>query len=512
MKTMRLLVSAMAVWVVVNSSLTLAAQNIEPTRYEFELSSLKQEVHALPIDEQGVVLFFENLSHDSLRQTKWNFLLIDTNLRDKQNVSFVFGGHQTLTTTFRSTTDAIWVFNSKQKDDSTSIQVVDYNYSKSSFVARKLNLDIGSRIVSAAALDSSLLLTIATNNGGYALITDVRSWNIRRVDFGLINDYSVFKTDVVDNRFVVALKVFNKRKFEKTIFVSINKNGDVTSYDELANKNNSSMGRFCFATDGQGHLIVLATIETETDKKMEMKDVNMELERSTYGVCFAKFADTATIRYYAFNKLPRNSKVSQTQNVVQYTTKDEGKRAASPNYQLLPPQLVRLDTSLVFIGEAYAYEYRPETHIGYDFYGRSYPYTYYVFEGYNFFNTFIITFDYDGNITWTTNLNFSEPISHSLESNVSGSTIDSILIFASALKNEVRYKVFDHDGKVLINNENTNADFFYANDELSNEQSSNIEKWFANSLIMYGCQTIDNGRLVGKNKRNVFFVQRLDFR
>lgn len=511
MKTVRLLIAAVAVGALLLGRSSLSAQNIEPARYEFELASTKQNVHALPIDEQGVILFFEHIAADSARQSRWNFLLIDTSLRDRQNVSFRFDSRYSLTTSVKSGSDAVFVLNNRQKDDSSSVQIVDFDRNKSEFMAQRIKLPNGGKATSAAVLDNSLLLSVSEGEQGYSLLVDLRQWRVKRIDFDVEKDYSVFKTDVAGDRFVVALKLFEKRKFEKTLFISIDTSGNIIGRNELENKNNSSMGRFCFATDSAGHLIVLATIETETNKKVEMKEVNVEQERSTYGVCFAKYADTATIRNFAFAKLPRTF-ATRNQDVVQYKSKEDNRKSNTPNYQLLSPKLVTFDSTLVFVGEAYAYEYRPETHIAYDFYGRSYPYTYYVFEGYSFFTTFVVAFNSDGDIGWNANLNFSEPITMSLESNVSGAAIDSTLIFASALKNEVRYKAFGPDGHTTIASESTDADFFYANDELSDEPSSFVEQWFGNSFIMYGQQTIDNGRLVGKNKRNVFFVQRLDFK
>lgn len=511
MKTVRLLIAALAVGISVLGRLSLSAQNVEPTRYEFELASTKQNVHTMPVDEQGVILFFEHTAGDSARQSRWNFLLIDTNLRDRRNISFRFGARYSLTTMVKSGSDAVFVFGNDQKGDSSSVQIVDFYRNRSEFIAQRIKLPNGGKATSAAVLDSTLLMSVSEGGQGYALLVDMRQWHVKRIDFDIENDYSVFKTGVAGNRFVVALKLFEKRNFEKTLFVSIDTGGNIIARNELENKNNSSMGRFCFATDSSGHLIVLATIETETNRKVEMKEVNVEQERSAYGICFAKYGDTATVRNFAFAKLPR-SFATRNQDVVQYESKNENKKSTTPNYQLLPPKLVVSDSTLVFVGEAYTYEYRPETHIAYDFYGRSYPYTYYVFEGYNFFTTFVVAFNSDGDVRWNTNLYFSEPVTMSLESNVSGAAIDSTLIFASVLKNEVRYKAFGPDGHAVIANESTAADFFYANDELLDEPSSFVEQWFGNSFIMYGQQTIDNGHLAGKNRRNVFFVQRLDFK
>ena len=211
-----------------------------------------------------------------------------------------------------------------------------------------------------------------------------------------------------------------------------------------------------------------------------------------------------------FGNPQRVQTVKKANNIVECTP--ENSKHQPHTCLLVPPQLTKSGNRFIFTGEAYTYEYRPETRMSYDFYGRSIPTTYYVFEGYNFYNTLAIAFDEDGTVCWSTNFSFENPICKSLESRVSCTAIDSTIIFASPLKNEIRYKMLSSSGSTLVSDGGTKTDLFFANDELAEEESCGMEKWFGNTYIMYGTQTIDNGHLTGKNRRKVFFIQRIDFK
>lgn len=489
--------------------ITLRAQDLEPTRYELEFVSSKQTIHALPVDGQGVILFYDSPADDSLKQPLWTFIHADTNLRETANATFRLGRGSTMVAKAISGTQAAIVFQSKPKESAPELHIISLGGDKR-FAETRVPLGDGFSATDAALADSMLLVATKGNDTNKALIVDLQNGKATETGFGLTGNNVVFQMDAVADRFVAALKVFEKKRFVRTAFVTLDMRGNIVRTDSIANSSLGSLGRFCFGTDSIGNLIVLATLETETGKKKNAAAIGFETEREARGVCFAKFADSTTIRNFRFGSPKRTQVSKRTDNIVELTPSNS--KQPSPTCLLLPPQLTTSDDKLILTCEAYTYEYRPETRISYDFYGRSIPTTYYVFEGYNFYNTFVIAFDGDGNACWSNNFNFENPIRQSLESNVSCTAIDSTLIFASALKNEIRYRMFRNNGSVLLSDGSTKAELFFANDEIANETSCRIDKWFGNTCIMYGVQTIDNGRLTGKNRRNVFFLQRIDFK
>ncbi len=179
-------------------------------------------------------------------------------------------------------------------------------------------------------------------------------------------------------------------------------------------------------------------------------------------------------------------------------------------FQFFNPQLIKHNGQLIYSAEAYRPQYRTETRMDYDFYGRPIPYTYTIFEGYNFFNYLMAGFDAEGNLLWNNDFELRELLTPQLEQHVWTQTDSTGIIMVYNTNGRITSKLIDEEvviGKV----EQIRNETFYPTDRIQEESFSRIVHWYAQYYLAFGYQQIANNRLTNNNLRTVFYINKLAF-
>ena len=145
----------------------------------------------------------------------------------------------------------------------------------------------------------------------------------------------------------------------------------------------------------------------------------------------------------------------------------------------------------------------------YGYYG-GYPYTYTVFDGYDFFSEVLLAFDHDGNLKWQQSVKFDNELTYSLFPHASEGVCFDELVVASSSRNHLRYVAFDANGQQLMNQQSEKLDPIHGGDYVEDEYFAQIERWYGNRFIIFGSQIIQNGTQP-KPRRTVFYLQKVQY-
>src|SRR5690606_1316430 len=137
-----------------------------------------------------------------------------------------------------------------------------------------------------------------------------------------------------------------------------------------------------------------------------LKDAQETTAREAAGLFYLQLKPNgqSNIQYHPFASLPNIDNALASEDLMRYRQQQSrGKvniEETDIAFQFYEPQLIKQDSLLLFSAEAFRPRYRVESRIDYDFYGRPIPYTYTIFEGYQFFNTLLVSFNNEGGVNW----------------------------------------------------------------------------------------------------------------
>jgi hypothetical protein len=214
------------------------------------------------------------------------------------------------------------------------------------------------------------------------------------------------------------------------------------------------------------------------------------------------------LNFRNITEILNNEELAQVRNLID-KEKKRGKKQTL-NYKLLIHDLKHQDDSFVLLAEAYYPEYHQVSTMSYDFYGRPMPYYYSVFDGYRYFNAFVVNLDREGNLNWSNGIKIWDKRSMQLRKSVDiRQDSTGLAIF------------YNHDGKVISkvvdgytqlgNVEKTRLGTLYTGDVQIESSNGMIRHWYGDYFLAYGYQTLRNNQLGGGSKRRVFYFNKLIF-
>ena len=206
------------------------------------------------------------------------------------------------------------------------------------------------------------------------------------------------------------------------------------------------------------------------------------------------------------NKATRKKEKSATEEQSEETFDNE----KTMNLRLITHDIVMNDGQFIITSEAYNPEYHTNTQMSYDYYGRAFPTSYQVFDGFRYSHAFIAGFDSSGNMLWNNGMEMRDILTKYLNRKLNFAfDKDEIVLFYNA-NNKVASKVIK--GNTIVDNTSYTSLVSLRNtDQPVDEYLGTIEHWYDDYFIATGYQTIRNNYLES-NKRNVFYISKMAFR
>jgi len=190
---------------------------------------------------------------------------------------------------------------------------------------------------------------------------------------------------------------------------------------------------------------------------------------------------------------------------------ERGGRDIAVDHDLLAHDVFKWKDNYVFIAEAYYPEYRTVTTMVYDYYGRPYPSSYSVFEGYRYLTTFIAGFDSTGAIKWNNDLELRNMIAQNLRQKVLAWEDSDGLVLSYTYDAKIASKILT-DGVSAGSISYADIAPLSPRDKIYTDSNSNMVYWYSNYFLVYGYQNIRNSYQNDRNNKNVFYLNKIAFR
>ena len=363
------------------------------------------------------------------------------------------------------------------------------------------------------------MLTVNNKAGnGFLLQCDLYNHQFRTIKPNFSDDYVLFQlsADEREGVFVLAAREYVEKRYKATTFLVYSKTGGVVQRHRFENGENAAVGRMCFSFDAAHQLTVIATLERESNKKVDVEGVTEDFNKTAVGVIWIKFASEGMQhKTYLFKNIPDIDKALtasdrlRVQEELLKMRRGKKKEQGEIAFQFLTPRLVQFNGLSVFAAEAFQPVFHTETRMDYGFYG-SYPRYYTVFDGYDFFSEILLAFDEEGTLKWHRSLRFDNDLTEEMKPHAAELVSHDELVVVSPSHQVLRYEVFDPEGEALLDQQSFKMDFLYGADTFEDEYKAAVTPWFGDRFLVYGCQILQNG-ILRTPRRTVFYVQKVKY-
>ncbi len=188
------------------------------------------------------------------------------------------------------------------------------------------------------------------------------------------------------------------------------------------------------------------------------------------------------------------------------TAKDEGSKN-SLNYRVLMHSPQMQDDTVFLFSELYSAQYHMATTMNYDYYGRAYPTSYPVFDGYKYDGGFLLGFDKKGDLLWDNGAEIRGITTSFINQKMNFVQEDDVVSIFANVNGKISMKVVSNDD-VLEKTSYLNLAAKRGTDQVVNEYLGSIVPWYGKYFLAYGYQTIRNNHL-DQDKRTVFYMNKL---
>ena len=497
------------------------AQNAEAARYETVRWGKDQGARFVSLQETGVMAAVETDQTDEDKNRLWNFVTLDSSLYEQRSDLIPLPGKMRL---FEAKSDARWAaflfVNEKVgRSDSIPFCVVAFDRLERRFSTFADRLPERSVPHALALLDGTLMLTVNNKSAkGFLLQCDLESHRFGTIYPETENDMVLFQlsADEREGVFLLAAREYVEQRYKATSFWVYSRAGSLVERHRFENGENAGLGRMGFCFDASHQLTVIATLERENNKKVNVEGVTEDFSRIAVGATWIKFAKEGTqTRTYLFKDIPDIDQALTASDRLRVREellkmkRGKKKEKGEIALQFLTPRLLRYDGLEVFAAEAFQPVFHTETRMDYGFYG-AYPRYYSVFDGYDFFSEILLAFDAEGGLVWHTSLRFENDLTETLAPHAAELVSHDELVVVSPSHHTLRYAVFDRDGTPLLSQQEFKLDFLYGADSFEDEYGAGVLPWFGDRFLVHGCQLLQNG-LLRTPRRTVYYLQKVKY-
>ena len=500
------------------------SQQVEPVRYEVNRWSKEQGCQFQSFGKQGGLMLYETEKTDKEKHRLWNFSCIDSSLYETRNdliplpdkLTFVDSGSDDHFAAFLFVNDG-----NKKAADTLDFLVVSFNRKEKTYQTFWNKWPEKSVPLSVEVADGTMMMALNNRSGNGILYFYDLNNNTCRTVTPSSSSFVLFQTEAFAKAhcFVVAAKEYENKRFVSTSFWVYAPNGGLQGSYRFDNIPNAALGRMVLRFDEDKKLVVIGTLERETGKKVNLQGVTEDFDKESVGVVWMRFvSNTPESKIYLFKDMPEiehaltaSDRVRLREETLKNKKKDNPQKGEIA-FQFLTPRMCDFGELTIFIAEAFIPYYHTETRMNYGYYGYygGYPYTYTVFDGYDFFSEIILAFDRDGHLKWQQSVKFDNELTYDLFPHSSEGVCYDELVVASPYHNKLRYTAFDAQGQPLMNQQEEKLSPIYGADYVEDEYFAQMTKWYGSRFLVFGSQIIQNGSQP-KPRRTVYYLQKVQY-
>ena len=494
-----------------------AQDDTGPVRVEFDARAEVFEL--IPCGEMGALMFYESVKQVDAVNKAWVFIFYDKNLKAQwskeipvvQNLTFK--DHQIE----GENVYLVFLNNDKSRADVHNFQLLQVNIFDASFSHTGVFIPEKAQLVSYEIAGNTLAIGLNYwKEKALVLIKDIQTGKESKINF---EEDPTFLEDVKlsadGGQIFLTLNVYISKKRSSlylntyTLDGSLKESVSIVPAREFDKLMNAQIN-----LEDDGSIYLLGTFNGLNGKLSRSEEGNLGEESEGFYVAkvsggkqeFVKLG--SLLDFKNFTEILNNQELADIKNIIEKNNKKD--KTQSVNYEFLIHKMYKDGDEFIMLAEAYYPEYHQVSTMSYDFYGRPMPYYYNIFDGFRYFNAFIVSFDKDGNLNWSNGIKIWDMLSLKLLKKVEFyKDVDDVVLF------------YNHEGDIIskvVNGysdvgevEKTKIATSHSGDVLIEASSGMIRHWYNGFFIAYGYQTLRNSTLGGGSKRRVFYMNKLAF-
>lgn len=498
-----------------------SAQLVAPSRIEIPARIDVPSYQKVLLGEKGFLLFFESTEITEEGKRKWNFTLYDTNFQEQwvQNVVVTNGWGCFATTTGSGQAMFLFTQIEGRKSDNAGYEVLKFDLNENHFQLFGGSLPEKAKIVGFASIDNSAL--IGVNLDKYQtdlLLYDMDHFSVKSLPHGLSGQTLIqnITADTLAKQFLIGFKRFDSKRFKEEVFQVFDTQGQQILSVPLTTSP-YFLHSYLLSGEKKGTLIAIGSYDNSEGRRNSIGETADQdaLTFSSKGLFFIRI-DASGVqqqRYHPFEGFTNIYKALSKDDLMR--TRQRQSRSGDKKsrndiaFQFYKPRLHQIGNNYLFAAEAFKPQYRIETRMDYDFYGRLVPFTYSIFEGYNYFSGLIAGFNKQGDLLFSNDVELRDLLLQRLQSVVDVYSDSTDIVASFVRKGILTSKIMDQNGKELGQIEQTKVESLFSNDRVTEENYSEINWWYGTNFLISGYQRITNNKLRSDNPRNVLYLQKM---
>jgi hypothetical protein len=507
-----------AIFLILSSHL---ANGQRPVRMELPSRIDVPVYHLETLGSYGLLLFYESNEINEAGKRKWYFSLHNT-LLEEEWLQFVELADGMVLKQIQKTGNRLYMLFSmadKKRSDQPGFQLLSYDIDKQSFDLIGGSLPDKAEVTAFVLGNTQALITLSLPRyESDALLLNLQEGNLISLPLHA-TEQSILQTATFDQEaglFLLALKQYESSRFESDLFVAFDENANQNFRIVYNDPQERFIHSFVMQSSASKELLIIGSYNNRDRRDQRIREGSPDVQNEAAGLFYILFNDqhTSVTAFYDFKNFSNIYSSLSVQDLMRARQRQVRSRKQATNvpiqvaFQFYNQQLIPYQGNLVYAAEAFRPQYRTETRMDYDFYGRPIPYTYTIFEGFNFFNYMLAGFDRQGNLLWNNDFEMREVLSFEMKPNMIAIPDSAMLILAYNNKGRITSKLINKS-KTIGSVEQIRNDTFYPTDRLQEENFSGIKYWYNQYYITYGYQRIANNRLRDNNLRSVFYINKI---
>ena len=501
------------------------AQKLDAVRIEVSSDIDGEQFHVEPLEDDGIIIFYESNEVNKEDKRKWYFGLFDSNLKQRwlkfvpliDKIEFVssknIGGQLYL----------LFKNISQERTEFGYYEIVKYDKRKESFfkvsgsIPAKADVAGFDIVGNTACLALNLkkretdLVFINLNSG------DVNPIHINKETPGYIE--SLF-ADRINNTFYVSIKQNRDRRYIKEYLFSYSINGELLKDMSISNIEPLKYFRdYAFMVSLENELLIFGTYSIITGKNLSFKDIEEEIDEKSVGMYFMSIVNgkQESLKFYDFMRFNNISGAIGPSNISTSKMPQDTSNSArsssmvSASFNLTEPKVFLTDEDVyIFSTEVYRPYYKTETRMDYDFYGRPYPYTYNIFSGYEFYDAIVAGLSKNGDLIWSNDFPIVDVLTYSIKRNSTVFEDDDLISMAYVNNGSVISQTIE--GPADIDRSEMKIGTNSPQDRISQDENNYIMHWYGDYFLIYGYQKLKNRTMGDKSTRTVFYANKIAYK
>ncbi|HMM10618.1 MAG TPA: hypothetical protein PKE03_00795 [Bacteroidales bacterium] len=496
----------------------LQSQVVEPVRVELPARIDQPSYYVEALGRAGALVFYESTDTEEGRR-KWYFSLLDTNLREKwlQYVLLTDGLMHLASHTDEEKVVLFFGQNEGKRQSQNTFELLRIDLGTGVIVRFTGQLPDRADLGSMAAIGHEVLLGLNLPKYQADLLrfsmSDGSMQSLPLMGGGQAWIQEI-KVKPGGSSYFLAIRRFERNRLTEDLFMEIDRQGN--ELNRWVFKDEDHFLLSVSMLPEEDGLVVCGTFDSDRRRISAREITNINQAGEAKGYYFIRFQQNEPYNasFWLFDNFTNLVRNLPPDMVLRNTrSRSYRYRMAEPDLritlQFFAGQVQKSGDKYIFSAEAFRPQYRLETRMDYDFYGRLVPYTYSVFEGYQVFAGLAAAFNSSGHLEWSASLELRQVVIPAVRSMVSFTEDNGTLVIASIQQSVLTSKIVDSSGQQLGQTEQTRIEPVFAADRVLEERYSNLSHWYSKYYIATGYQRISNNKLRTNNPRSVFYLQKL---